>query len=123
LGLTITPSMSCGTRRPKMSRFYQIDLMVHGKVKEDEVKEAARGEWGFEDHQWYNEGELLLGSGQGNICGGVDEKDLALKIARAVWKANGSYCKVSITATYLQELPSDTYLMTEDEYHKYAEDD
>ena len=34
----------------------------------------------------------------------------------AIWRANGSFCEVVVNATYLEDLPYETYTLDESDY-------
>jgi len=36
----------------------------------------------------------------------------------AIWRANGCFCEVTVTATYLDELPYECYCFARGEYDK-----
>ena len=106
-----------------MSRYYEMDLCVHraNPDRVDAVKKAAAEEWPFED--WYSLGypdtpTSFGSSGRDNLYGGESEKEFAERLVRAIWEANGGYCEVEVRATYLEELPYETYSFDEDEYEK-----
>jgi len=106
-----------------MSRYYEMDLHFHraNPDRVDAIKQAAAEEWPFED--WYALGQpgtptSFGSSGRDNLCGGESEDEFAERLARAIWKANGSYCEVEVRATYLEDLPYETYSFDEDEYEE-----
>ena len=51
--------------------------------------------------------------------GGESEEEFAARVTHAVWKANGGYCEVEVTATYLEELPYTTHELDEDDYAQW----
>lgn len=104
-----------------MSRSYQMDLLVEGLRPErvEAIKEAASGEWPFEDALWLAS-EGLQGFGDGSLCGGESVEAFVDRIAQAVWRANGEYCQVEVRATYLEDLPSEHHGRFEDDYARLA---
>jgi hypothetical protein len=80
----------------------------------DKIKEAAEGEWPFED--WTQAGERLSSYGESSLCSGETEEEFTEQLSVAVWRANGAYCQVVVTATYLENLPSETHSLNEDDY-------
>ena len=106
-----------------MSRYYEMHLRVYGANPDrvDAIKDAAAGEWPFED--WhaveYPDNPASFGSsGRDNLCGGEGDKEFAERLARAIWETNGGYCEVEVRATYLENLPCETYSFDEDEYEE-----
>ena len=99
-----------------MSRFYQMSVEVagHDPAKVAQIEEAAEGEWPFDD--WYDSGENLTASAQANLSGGEGEEEFADRLAVAIWRANGGYCRVSVDATYLENLPYETHALDEEDY-------
>ena len=104
-----------------MSRYCEIELHFHraNPDRVDAVKQAAAEEWPFED--WYALGypdtpTSFGSSARDNLCSGEGEHEFARRLARAIWEANGDYCEVEIRATYLENLPCETYSFDEDEY-------
>lgn len=59
--------------------------------------------------------------GDGRLCGGTAEDEMADEIRDAVWLANGGYCQVLVRMTYLEDLPYEEYLYTDMEYEDWAE--
>lgn len=100
-----------------MSRYYQMDVEITkcDLSRKEKIIEAANDEWDFED--WYAD-EYLGASGRSNLCGGESEEEFVVRLSRAVWKANGAYCPVRVTATYLEDLPTEQHLLKEDEYEQ-----
>ena len=106
-----------------MSRFYEMHLRVYGANPDrvDAIKQAAAEEWPFED--WYplvhpSDPRSFFSSGQDNLCGGENDNEFATRLARAIWEANGGYCEVEVQATYLENLPCESYSFDEDEYEE-----
>jgi len=99
-----------------MSRFYQMSVEVsgHDSAKVVQIQEAAEGEWPFDD--WFDSGENLTASGQANLSGGEGEEEFAERLSMAIWQANCGYCRVSVDATYLEDLPYETYELDESDY-------
>jgi len=58
----------------------------------------------------------LSAYGEGLLGGGETEREFTERLSVAIWRANGAYCEVSVNATYLEELPSETYSLDEDDY-------
>ena len=104
-----------------MSRCYDMGVRVSGfdKKKVAEIENAAEEEWGFED--WFDYKGELDANGEGNLCGGEGEDEFSRRLALAIWKANGKYCKVEVCATLLEDLPHETYAFDEDDYKRMAD--
>jgi len=114
-----------------MSRYYGMSV----KVTEfdpscvEEIEDAANKEWDFADGWFLHKGvkdafpTSLSSHGEGSLCGGEGEEEFADRLTRAVWKANGGFCKVEINATYLEDLPYETYEQDEDDYEKFVKED
>ena len=100
-----------------MSQCYNIELTVtnFNAKKTDKIKEAANKEWPFGDDLGVNEDEgRIFGSADGSLCGGETEDQFSNRLAKAIFKANGGKpCKVSVQATYLENLPFETYEFSE----------
>ena len=101
-----------------MSRYYSMYVTVSNVApeKRDRVKEAANGEWGFGN--WRFPGSELTACAEGQLCGGETEAEFSQRLAKAIWEANGGYCKVEVNATYLEELPYETYCLDEGDYQR-----
>jgi hypothetical protein len=100
-----------------MGQLYGMDFNVtaYKPERESAIIKAIRGEWYFRPTAY-------LKASHGEICGYAEaslyegEEEFAEGVARAVWEANAGYCEVKVKATYLEELPYETYSFAEDEY-------
>ena len=97
--------------------------MTAAATKSEAIQAAAEGEWPFEDWQFTDKnGEqtlsCLYGQADGWLTGGESEEEFSECLARAIWQANGEFCKVDVTAVYLEELPYRCYCFARDEYDK-----
>ncbi len=63
----------------------------------------------------------MRASSDGVLTGGESEEEFAERVARAVVKANGGPCEVEITATYLEDIPTETYSFARGDYQRLAE--
>jgi hypothetical protein len=101
-----------------MSRFYNmgVEISGHDAGKIEAVKDAAAGEWKFDD--WNECDGKLSAYADGHLCGGESEKQFAERVSMAVWRANGKFCDVSIVATCLEDLPCETYSLDEDDFDR-----
>ena len=99
-----------------MSRSYEMSVEIsgHRPEKANAVRDAAASLWGFAD--WYDQGDALTASAEGNLCGGESEEEFAERLSVAVWQANGAYCQVSLDATFLECRPHESYCLNEADY-------
>lgn len=102
-----------------MSRFYrmEVEIMDHDLKKSKAIKKAVANEWPFTE---WEEGEDGLGcSAESSLCGGESEEEFAERLTVAIWRANGAYCDVLLTAMYLEiEPPSQEHQLDEDDYER-----
>ncbi len=83
----------------------------------DAVKQAAETEGTFDD--WFlDDDSVLTASADDRLCGGETEEEFAQRLAKAIWAANGDYCRVEVNATYLDQLPYETHCLDEDDYRR-----
>lgn len=101
-----------------MSRNYHMSLRIIGADSDrfDAIRDAASAEWSFED--WDEFEGTLSADGEDQLCAGTSEEDFAARLARAVWTANGGPCEVEVRATYLEELPCETYSFDASDYER-----
>jgi len=109
-----------------MSRFYRMGVVVSG-VEPDEapkIYDALMHEWSFDenDYFYYENDKSIDMCGESNLCGGEDEEEFAQRIAEAVWKAVNRYVEVAVHATYLEDLPYETYCKDEEDYERWMND-
>jgi hypothetical protein len=99
-----------------MSRYYEMSVNINGYRAEgaEAIKKAAEAEWPFED--WYEHDGTLTASGKASLCGGESEKEFTERLSVAIWRANGTYCEVTVDATYLESLPYETHCLDETDY-------
>jgi hypothetical protein len=108
--------------------FYEMGIEVsgHDPAKVAEIQAAAEQEWPFDD--WWFAGDdddaaTMHASGQGSLCGGESEEELTERLSLAIWRANGGYCRVSVDATYLENLPYETHELGEADYARLIHGD
>jgi hypothetical protein len=100
-----------------MSRPYDMSVEISGydPAKVSEIQAAATEEWPFND--WSSPDETTMyASAQSTLCGGESEEQFTERLTVAIWRANGSYCDVSVNATYLDDLPYETHTLDESDY-------
>lgn len=102
-----------------MSRAYAMSVVVE-EISTDEVQtidELLEMECGTE-----NKGYVFEGTYQSdfdiNLCGGEGEDEFVDRISASIWKAIGKYRPITVTATYLEDLPYEEYPMDEDDYKR-----
>ena len=99
-----------------MSRAYDMHLQVSSfePKRRKAIKKAAEENWPFD---WFTDSPTLLaGMGESSLCGGEGEQEFAQRLARAIWQAQGGYCQVIVTATYLESRPHEDYEFQEADY-------
>ena len=101
-----------------MSRYYSMSVSITGADanRVDAVKQAVKAEWEFDDWQEHN--GVLTALADGRLCGGETEDQFAERVAKAVWAANGAPCQINVTATYLEDLPYESYSLDESDYDR-----
>lgn len=106
-----------------MSRRYNMGILICDvdPNRVEQVKSAATQEWPSLD-DWYfdTDTHVLTASGEDNLCGGEGEEEFADRLAHAIWAAHGSYCEVTVAATYLEELPYEEHVRDAEAYDRWA---
>jgi len=107
-----------------MSRAYEMHVDIEGYEPEraEAVKNAANNEWPFDG--WYEEEvseheHCLSAYGQCQLGGGETEDEFAQRLAIAIWKANQRSCCVIVQATFMEELPYESYILDEEDYKRW----
>ena len=102
-----------------MSRYYGMSVRITGADpgRVDAVKQAAEAQWPFEDWLLDREG-VLTASAEDRLCGGETDEEFAQRLTQAIWAANGGFCHVEVNATYLEDLPCETYCFGQDDYRR-----
>ena len=101
-----------------MSRAYNmgIEISGHDTDKTMAIKDAANGEWEFDD--WDQHDGKLIAYADGHLGGGETEEQFAERLTKTAWRANGKFCYVSIVATYLEDFPYEKYSFDEDDFER-----
>lgn len=93
-----------------MSRMADVSITVsgHARDREDPIFEAVELEWqcDYKEHhdaesevpEFVTPAYLSMG-GSGNITFSLSNEEFAHRVAKAVWRANGAFCKVSVEIT------------------------
>ncbi len=108
-----------------MSLYYSIEIRVQGTnpTRATEIKEAAEAEWPFDADDWYpyehpDNATAFQASATGKLCAALTEQELAHRLIRAIWEANGGYCEVEVLATCLENLPCETYQLGRNDFER-----
>lgn len=105
-----------------MSRWYRTKVTVTNPKAAhlSALADALYNEWGFseklESAREDENGSHIELEGESTLCAGEGEEELAGRLAKAAWTANGEYCKVLVTTTFLDDLPYEIFSMEEDDY-------
>lgn len=103
-----------------MSMWYDLSVTIEGYdiSKEQVIRDAARAEWDFDTWSSENVNDKQLYQMKGEDKTFADPTERIQSIAKAIWKANGGYCKLEIQYLCLEELPWETTTMDEDDYKR-----
>ena len=108
-----------------MGLYYSIGISVQGAnpARATEIKEAAEAEWPFDADDWEPYGHpddltAFQASATGNLCAVLTEQELAHRLIRAIWTANGAYCEVEVSATRLEDMPYEDYRLDRDDFER-----
>jgi len=109
-----------------VSRSYEYKVMVRGHKPErmSDICKALRAQWDFDPSEFPLADEAppaeLDVTGVDNLTGGLTSDEMAVRLAQAVWTANGQYCEVEVWSTFLDVVPpSDTHTWTEGDYKEW----
>ena len=99
-----------------MSRYYEmtVEISEHRADRAAAIQDAAAGQWEFTD--WFDQEGTLTASAEGSLGGGESEDEFTERLSLAIWRANGAYCDVIVSATFLENLPYEVYQMDEADY-------
>ena len=106
-----------------MSATYNMSIEISGHDigRREAIKIAAEREWGFDF--WKENRGSLRASADDSLCYRVSVEQFAEQFSLAVWRANGKFCNVEIVAGCLEEIPYEEYLLTEEDYMRFARTD
>jgi len=106
-----------------MSMFYRCGVYVKefDPTRKDKIFEAIQSYWHFEEPHLYestvDDNERAIDAeGEANL--GNEEHAFAEKLAILIWKANKNKCKVTVSMTCLEDLPTESYVFDEENYIK-----
>ena len=97
-----------------MSCLYELCIVVydHNRVKEPIIRATLENEWYFDsfgvlesDGHWQ-----LRADGEDYSEGDETAEELARRIAKLVWEANGAYCHVRVVTTNSFEFDEKDYV-------------
>lgn len=110
-----------------MSRYYGmgIEISEFNKDKKDEIIDEANEEWPSFSDDWRdsekinpNADPFLSAYGEDSLTGGESDDEFCTRVTKAIWKANGGYCKVRVRSTYLEELPCEYHELSKEDYEE-----
>lgn len=105
-----------------MSRAYSmsVEIKKFDKSKIVAIQEAADEVWTWEEWSgtMLDNHDILYSYGDSNLCAGETEDEFAVRLTKAIWKANGGYCEVNVNQTCLEDLPCESYTLSEEDYKK-----
>jgi hypothetical protein len=104
-----------------MSRFYEMSITISAKeakiTKQERVAvETAVEElwdWECEEHDG-----IIHATGQEYLNAGETEDHFARRCYQAVWNAVKRYVDVGVNATYLEDLPCESYESSVEDFNK-----
>lgn len=105
-----------------MSRAYNMYVTIRGYEKEKEaaIQAAMNQEWDFDDHFDFEEDgqSVMQDGGDGSLGGGEMEEEFTARLCKAIWKANGKFCAITVDATCLEDLPYESHYGDEADYER-----
>jgi hypothetical protein len=99
-----------------------VEISGYDPDKASEIQAAAEREWPFSD--WWlagNEDESepkMQASAEHSLAGGESEEEFTERLSLAIWRANGGFCEVVVSATFLENLPYEIHTLDEDDYER-----
>ena len=101
-----------------------VEIKGHKARNLSKIVRACRKEWNFAPDDFIRERtdplkrryDKVIATAQGSLCGGEQEHEFANRLLRGIWRANGGYCYVEVHATYLENLPYESYTFDEDDF-------
>jgi hypothetical protein len=109
----------------------RVCVSGYDPAKTDAIRAAASDEWPFDDWwqsatseiipglRWQTEMETVA---DGNLGSKETERAFAQSLSKAIWLANGDYCRVSVEATSLDHAPFTEYAFDEEVYEQLMAD-
>ena len=104
-----------------MSRYYQMNIAVDDVSKKEHTTclGVCIEEWGCDGERvdmWREDFQYFSFTGNGSLSGGESEEEFTDRITHAMWKALGRFISVRIEATYLEDLPCESYELDKSDY-------
>lgn len=98
-----------------MSRYYKMKFVIkdYNKEKEDIIGDTLRKIWKIEDLTYLN--SAIYAEGKSFLTGGQSDEEFANEAVLRIWKAAG-WCRITVYATYLEDLPCESFFFDEDKY-------
>jgi hypothetical protein len=111
-----------GGRTAAMSANYEMCVAITGSdpIRLGDIIAACMDEWPFEAASAGDSGTECSLCGEGRLLGNRTESDFADRLAAAVWEANGGYCEVKVTATFLDSLPCTEHVRGPEHYETWG---
>lgn len=104
-----------------MSRYYLMYFVVSEVAEQDleKLHGVIDTEWRSE-FPWHNkQTKKFTTNGENALSGGTTPEDFAQLIAEKIWAELGRFVEVMVSATLLEDLPHDTYIMEKSAYGKW----
>ena len=117
-----------------MSRYYNMIFAISGfkEEKKDEIVNSINTRWKIEDN--YNNDYIekvfvekdiklpntfLSMEGRYNLYNGQSEEEFFDEIKEKIWNINEGYCIFVLEATYLEDIPCDSYKTNYESYEQF----
>ena len=116
-----------------MSRYYGmgVEITKFDPEKADAIVDAANAEWGAFSDDWGDSDKypgattqreterVLTAYGEENLCGMESPDEFCERLTKAIWKANGGFCRVEVRSTYLEDVPCEYHELSEDDFREF----
>lgn len=104
-----------------MSRRYEMTVEVKkiDPALKSKIQQDLNDIWPFDFDGDKHDQNKIFGTGESCLCGGMSEDDFSRRIAKTILAANKKPCRVNVYATYLEELPYETYSFDEDDMKQW----
>lgn len=104
-----------------MSRYYHMSVKIshYDPATTTAIKHAAETEWASFADDWFEHEHVLTAHGEGSLGGGESDDEFAARLTHVIWHANGAFCEVVVTTTYLEDLPYEHYSLSSEDYERF----
>lgn len=104
-----------------MSRYFLMSVEVRSPnpARVRDIETAAQIDWPFTEWTWSEAEKLLSSYAESSLSGGEGEEEFADRLTKAIWKANGEFCRVLVSATCLDDLPINLYELKKDDFVRW----